>query len=180
MKGLGRGVVNTTNVEKGEILVDYHGEEIKGMSCEEYLDIPGNQSEYLFQISQKHLVDASKEICDEHPNNRCLGRLINHKSSKEANVKPVLVNIAQNKDVLVMVAKTDIAAFQELRFNYGDEEARRLFDPSTYFPFEKNRILKNFQLNDCSIHAFHTILIALRVFGINVRLKFKVYQLIRF
>ena len=129
VKGLGRGVVTTFNVEKGEILVDYHGEEIKGMSCEEYLDIPGNQSEYLFQISQKHLVDASKEICDEHPNNRCLGRLFNHRSSKEANVKPVLVNIAQNKDVLVMVAKTDIAAFQELRFDYGDEEARRLFDP---------------------------------------------------
>ena len=78
VKGLGRGVVTTTKVEKGEILVDYHGEEIKGMSCEEYLDIPGNQSDYLFQISQKHLVDASKEICDEHPNNRCLGRLINH------------------------------------------------------------------------------------------------------
>ena len=44
-------------------------------------------------------------------------------------MKLVLVNIAQNKDVLVMVAKTDIAAFQELCFDYGDEEARRLFDP---------------------------------------------------
>ena len=126
---LGRRVVTTTNVEKGEILVDYHGEEIKEMSCEGYLEIPGNQSEYLFQISQKHLVDASKEICDEHPNTWCLARLINHKSSKEASVEPVLVNIAQNKDVLVMVAKTDIAVFQELRFDYGDGEARRLFDP---------------------------------------------------
>ena len=144
MKGLGRGVVTTTNVKKGEILVDYHGEEIKGLTCKEYLEIPSNQSEYLFQILQKHSVDASKEICDEHPNKRCLARLINHKSSKEANVKPVPVNIARNKDVLVMVAQTDIATFQELRFDYGDEEARSLFDPWIYLLFEVNIVFKNF------------------------------------
>ena len=83
----------------------------------------------VFQISQKHLVDAFKEICDDYPNNRCLARIINHKSSKEENVKPELVNTTHNKKVLVMVANTDIASFQELRFEYGDEEARRLFDP---------------------------------------------------
>ena len=163
VKCLGRGVVTTTNVENWEILVDYHGEEIKGMSSEEYLEIPANQSKYLFQISHKHIVDASKEICDEHPNNRWLARLINHQSSKEANVKPVLVNIAQNKNVLVMVAKTEVAAFQELRFDYGDEEARRLFDPWVYLFFEVNRVLKNFSIKWLFDHTFHTILIALKI-----------------
>ena len=128
MKGLGRGVITTAKIDKGEILSDYHGEEIKGMRLNEFLDLPSNQTEYLFQLGQKHLIDASSEVCKEHPNNRCLARLFNHKSAKKANVKPVLINIAPNKDVLVFVAKTEIAPFEELRFDYDNEEARRLFD----------------------------------------------------
>ena len=47
VKGLGRGIVTNSNVEKREILVDYYGEEKKGMSFEEYLETPENQREYL-------------------------------------------------------------------------------------------------------------------------------------
>ena len=128
VKGLGRGVITTAKIDKGEILADYHREKIKGMRLNEFLDIHSNQTEYLFQLGQKHLIDASSEVCKEHPNNRCLARFFNHKSAKKANVKPVLINIAPNKDVLVFVAKTEIAPFEELCFDYGDEEARRMFD----------------------------------------------------
>ena len=153
------------------------------MSCEEYLEIPANRSKYLFQFSQKHIVDASKEIWHEHPHNRWLARLINHQSSKEANVKAMLVNIAQNKNVLVMVAKTEVAAFQEIRFDYGDEEARRMFDPWIYLLFEVNRVLKNFSIKwlfDPYIPYYFDCSLNIGVFGINVRKNFKVCQLIGF
>ena len=72
VKGLGRGVITTAKIDKGENLADYHGEEIKGMRLNEFLDIPSNQTEYLFQLGQKHLIDASSEVCNEHPNNMFL------------------------------------------------------------------------------------------------------------
>ena len=97
VKGLGRGVITTAKIDEGEILADYHGEEMKGMRLNEFLDIPSNQTEYLFQLGQKHLIYASSEVCKEHPNNRCLARLINLKSAKKANVKPANINIAPTK-----------------------------------------------------------------------------------
>ena len=86
-------------------------------------------SEFLFQISLKHLIDASNEICPvvDHMKNICMARLINHKSSKHTNVKPVILNLSSSKVVLLMVAKHDIPPFEELRYEYGVQEAGKMF-----------------------------------------------------
>ena len=82
VKGLGRGLITTAKIDKGDILADYHGKKIKSMRLKEFLDIPSNQCKYLFQLGPKHLIDASSEICKGHPNNKCLARLFKHKRPK--------------------------------------------------------------------------------------------------
>ena len=129
IKGLGRGVITTDFIDKDQILADYHGKVVKGITATEYMADHPECSEYLFQISQKHLIDASNELCPvvDHMKNRCMARLINHNSPRHTNVKPVIVNLSASKSVLLMVAKHDIPPFEELRYDYGDQEARKMF-----------------------------------------------------
>ena len=108
--------------------------EIERVPC-----IHSNQSEYLFQLGQKHLIDASREICKEHPNNRCLARLFKHKSAKNANVKTVLINIAPNK--VLVVAKTEIAPFECFPSIMPEQVLRNKVNPT------KQMLIKVYQKN---------------------------------
>ena len=129
IKGFGRGVITTDFIDKDQILADYHGKVVNGITANDYMADHPECSEYLFQISLKHLIDASNELCPvvDHMKNRCMARLINHKSPKHTNVKPVILNLSSSKSVLLMVAKHDIPPFEELRYDYGDQEARKMF-----------------------------------------------------
>lgn len=126
---MGRGVVSTQKIEKDSIVVDYCGKVIKGVTADEYVAANKDyvKEEYLFQLSAKHLIDASFEPCPNHPNIRCVGRLLNHRNPKKANITPKLLSFGDN-NFLVLVAQRNIPPFEQLQFDYGDEEARKLFN----------------------------------------------------
>ena len=69
----GRGIVSLGKLEKDAILVDYHGKVITGQKFEEYVQQPGNISEFVMEVAgpPKRIVDASSEICTDHPTNLC-------------------------------------------------------------------------------------------------------------
>ena len=135
---LGRGLVSLQKIQKDDVVVDYHGLVVEGVTMEKYVEKEDVKSEYCMEISHKpkRIIDATAEHCLEHPGNRCLGRLANHALLKNGVANMVISDIELNlittkPRVVVLQARTDIEPFQQLRFDYTDKVARKLFKDSS-------------------------------------------------
>lgn len=122
----GRGLMTTCSIAKDDILLDYCGKRINGITSDEYLVENPDSSEYLYQVTSKFLIDASSETCPNHVGIRCLGRLINHGNKKAANLVSKHVFFGSYQ-YLIFIASRDIKAFEQIFFDYGDVVARRQF-----------------------------------------------------
>ncbi|XP_073442214.1 N-lysine methyltransferase KMT5A isoform X2 [Dendrobates tinctorius] len=114
--GKGRGVIATQNFQRGEFVVEYHGDLIETTDAKRREALYAQDSAtgcymYYFQyLNKTYCVDATKET------NR-LGRLINH--SKTGNCHTKLHDI-NNIPHLILIASRDIKAGEELLYDYGD------------------------------------------------------------
>ncbi|XP_073532291.1 N-lysine methyltransferase KMT5A isoform X2 [Phyllobates terribilis] len=112
----GRGVIATQNFQRGEFVVEYHGDLIETTDAKRREALYAEDSStgcymYYFQyLNKTYCVDATKET------NR-LGRLINH--SKNGNCHTKLHDI-NNIPHLILIASRDIKAGEELLYDYGD------------------------------------------------------------
>ena len=134
----GRGLVSLQHITKDDVVVDYHGLVVEGLTMEEYSKKPGVVSEYCMEIDQKpkRIIDASSETCPDHTGNRCLGRLANHGLVKSGTANMCMADIELNlietkPRVVVLQARMDIEPLQQLRFDYRDTVARALFKDSS-------------------------------------------------
>ncbi|KAM3940788.1 N-lysine methyltransferase KMT5A isoform 2-T2 [Leptodactylus fuscus] len=114
--GKGRGVIATRNFQRGEYVVEYHGDLIETTDAKRREALYAQDSStgcymYYFQyLNKTYCVDATKET------NR-LGRLINH--SKNGNCHTKLHDI-NNVPHLILIASRDIKTGEELLYDYGD------------------------------------------------------------
>ena len=100
-----------------------------------YQDLIRNRSvptEFVLEIGApvKRFIDASSEVCVEHPTNRCHSTL-NSKKNLDANMKiieVVLNTFDPPKRLAVFKARTNIEPFEQLRYDYGDKVARNMFN----------------------------------------------------
>ncbi|KAL8180165.1 UNVERIFIED_CONTAM: N-lysine methyltransferase kmt5a [Gekko kuhli] len=120
--GKGRGVIATRHFNRGEFVVEYHGDLIEITDAKKreamYAQDPstGCYMYYFQYLSKTYCVDATKET------NR-LGRLINH--SKCGNCQTKLHDI-DGTPHLILVALRDIKAGEELLYDYGDRSKASL------------------------------------------------------
>ncbi|XP_039627932.1 N-lysine methyltransferase KMT5A-A isoform X2 [Polypterus senegalus] len=116
IEGKGRAVFATKKFERGEFVVEYHGDLIECTDAKEreamYAQDPDTGCYmYYFQFLNKTFcVDATKETSR-------LGRLINH--SKNGNCQTKLHEI-NGIPHLILVASRDIQEGEELLYDYGD------------------------------------------------------------
>uniref|UniRef100_A0A2K5HHT4 N-lysine methyltransferase KMT5A n=1 Tax=Colobus angolensis palliatus TaxID=336983 RepID=A0A2K5HHT4_COLAP len=114
--GKGRGVIATKQFSRGDFVVEYHGDLIEITDTKKrealYAQDPSTDCYmYYFQyLSKTYSVDATRET------NR-LGRLINH--SKCGNCQTKLHDI-DGISHLIIIDSRDIAAGEELLYDYGD------------------------------------------------------------
>ncbi|XP_019394437.1 PREDICTED: N-lysine methyltransferase KMT5A [Crocodylus porosus] len=114
--GKGRGVIATKRFNRGEFVVEYHGDLIEITDAKKreavYAQDPstGCYMYYFQYLSKTYCVDATKET------NR-LGRLINH--SKCGNCQTKLHDI-DGVPHLILIASRDIKVGEELLYDYGD------------------------------------------------------------
>ncbi|CAH2295777.1 N-lysine methyltransferase KMT5A isoform X1 [Pelobates cultripes] len=116
ISGKGRGVIATRDFQRGEYVVEYHGDLIEITDAKKREAVYAQDSStgcymYYFQyLNKNYCVDATKESSR-------LGRLVNH--SKTGNCHTKLHNI---NDVphLILIASRDITAGEELLYDYGD------------------------------------------------------------
>ncbi|XP_044146213.1 N-lysine methyltransferase KMT5A isoform X1 [Bufo gargarizans] len=114
--GKGRGVIATQNFQRGEFVVEYHGDLIETTDAKRREAFYSQDSStgcymYYFQyLNKTYCVDATKESSR-------LGRLINH--SKNGNCHTKLHDI-NNVPHLILIASRDIKAGEELLYDYGD------------------------------------------------------------
>ncbi|CAH0388815.1 unnamed protein product [Bemisia tabaci] len=112
----GRGVVTTRKFSRGEFVVEYAGELIshdEARRREQFYAQDENTGSYMYYFvhSNKHYcIDATEET-DR------LGRLINH--SRNGNLYPKIILI-DKQPRLVLLANQDIAAGEEVTYDYGD------------------------------------------------------------
>ncbi|KAK7795521.1 hypothetical protein U0070_022952 [Myodes glareolus] len=114
--GKGRGLIATKQFSQGDFVVEYHGD-LLGITDAKKREALYAQDPsigcymYYFQYRNKtYCVDATRET------NR-LGRLINH--SRYGNCKTKLHDI-DSVPHLILIASRDIAAGEEILFDYGD------------------------------------------------------------
>ncbi|XP_030625334.1 N-lysine methyltransferase KMT5A-A [Chanos chanos] len=116
IEGKGRGVFATQNFQKGQYIVEYHGDLLPITDAKKREAMYAQNPEtgcymYYFQyLSKTYCVDATKET-DR------LGRLINH--SKNGNCQTKLHDI-NGIPHLILVASRDIQEGEELLYDYGD------------------------------------------------------------
>nr|Q498E6.1 RecName: Full=N-lysine methyltransferase KMT5A-B; AltName: Full=Histone-lysine N-methyltransferase KMT5A-B; AltName: Full=Lysine-specific methylase 5A-B; AltName: Full=Mitotic phosphoprotein 36; AltName: Full=SET domain-containing protein 8-B [Xenopus laevis]AAI00247.1 Unknown (protein for MGC:115688) [Xenopus laevis] len=114
--GKGRGVIATRDFQRGEFVVEYHGDLIeitdaKRREASYAQDSATGCYMYYFQyLNKTYCIDATRETGR-------LGRLINH--SKSGNCHTKLHNIS-NVPHLILVASRDILVGEELLYDYGD------------------------------------------------------------
>ena len=157
----GRALISLQHIRKYDVIVDFHGIVITDMNLEDYarrdyvaseycLEVGEctawkwtrsrrNGGEYCMEVDQKpkRIIDATSEICTVHPGNRCLGRLANHALQSKGSaanmvVADILLTALHNTPrVVVLQAHVDIEPLHQLRFDYNDPVARRLFAESS-------------------------------------------------
>ncbi|XP_057177458.1 N-lysine methyltransferase KMT5A-A [Triplophysa rosa] len=116
IEGKGRGVFATQRFQKGQYVVEYHGDLLQITDAKKreafYAQDPttGCYMYYFQYLSKTYCVDATKE-------SDRLGRLINH--SKNGNCQTKLHDI-NGIPHLILVASRDIQEEEELLYDYGD------------------------------------------------------------
>uniref|UniRef100_A0A3Q3IM20 [histone H4]-lysine(20) N-methyltransferase n=1 Tax=Monopterus albus TaxID=43700 RepID=A0A3Q3IM20_MONAL len=116
IEGKGRAVFATRRFQKGEYVVEYHGDLLPITDARkreaEYAQNPatGGYMYYFQYLCEKYCVDATKETGR-------MGRLINH--SKNGNCQTKLHDI-NGIPHLILVASRDIDKGEELLYDYGD------------------------------------------------------------
>ncbi|XP_040599698.1 N-lysine methyltransferase KMT5A-like [Mesocricetus auratus] len=114
--GKGRGVIATKRFSRGDFVVEYHGDLIEIIDAKKrealYEQDPstGCYMYYFQYLSKTYCVDATQETSR-------FGRLINH--SKCGNCQTKLHDI-NGVPHLILIASRDIAAGEELLYDYGD------------------------------------------------------------
>ncbi|XP_034752063.1 N-lysine methyltransferase KMT5A-A [Etheostoma cragini] len=116
IEGKGRAVFATRCFQKGEYVVEYHGDLLQITDAKkreaEYAQNPatGCYMYYFQHLCKTYCVDATKE-------SGRMGRLINH--SKNGNCQTKLHDI-NGVPHLILVASRDIDGGEELLYDYGD------------------------------------------------------------
>ncbi|XP_026876526.1 N-lysine methyltransferase KMT5A-A [Electrophorus electricus] len=116
IEGKGRGVFATQSFQKGQYVVEYHGDLLLKTDAKQreavYAQDPatGCYMYYFQYLSKTYCVDATKETDRK-------GRLINH--SKNGNCQTKLHDI-NGIPHLILVASRDIEEGEELLYDYGD------------------------------------------------------------
>ena len=122
----------TQKFSKDDISMEYHCEVYLNVSLSQVLEKEGMEQEFVLEVksgASRRIIDASKEICFLHPNNRRPGRLANHSQLKSngANMKPTVIDLFQNGKIIVVFRATrDILPFEQLRFDYKGPIANQL------------------------------------------------------
>ncbi|KAK1156394.1 N-lysine methyltransferase KMT5A-B-like [Acipenser oxyrinchus oxyrinchus] len=122
IEGKGRGVFATKHFQKGEFVVEYHGDLIEFTDAKKregmYAQDPtaGCYMYYFQYLTKTYCVDATNETSR-------LGRLINH--SKNGNCQTKLHDI-NGIPHLILVASRDIEKDEELLYDYGDRSKASL------------------------------------------------------
>ncbi|XP_058850514.1 N-lysine methyltransferase KMT5A-B-like isoform X2 [Acipenser ruthenus] len=122
IEGKGRGVFATKHFQKGEFVVEYHGDLIEFTDAKKregmYAQDPtaGCYMYYFQYLTKTYCVDATNETGR-------LGRLINH--SKNGNCQTKLHDI-NGIPHLILVASRDIGKNEELLYDYGDRSKASL------------------------------------------------------
>ena len=90
----GRGLVATRKIVKIEVVIDYHVQIFTKKTMEEVSAIEGIKREYCLEVKGhgRRIINASAEVCPDHPENRCMGRRANH-SVAEANIKSANIHL---------------------------------------------------------------------------------------
>lgn len=131
-KRYGRALISTQRIQKDDIICDYHGEVITGVTWREYSEGIKDTS-YCLEVPfghTKRIINARSEICEAHRHNRCLGRFANHSlaGNDTSNVKLANITIASTEEsVVVLKARRTIEPFEQLRFDYYDKSAHAMF-----------------------------------------------------
>ena len=128
--GIGRGIIVAVPFQKNEVLLDYHGRYISQAEHDQIWetdDETDRRSDYLYSTPCGS-IDSSDEECICHPSTRLLGRLINHASqeSPACNVTPRSFR-HKGRHFVLFVAGRNIAALEELRFDYDRKNCDNMF-----------------------------------------------------
>lgn len=116
IEGKGRAVFATRNFQKGEYVVEYHGDLLQITDAKkreaEYAQNPatGCYMYYFQYLCKTYCVDATKETGR-------MGRLINHSKSGNCQTKLHDINGVPH---LILVASRNIDKGEELLYDYGD------------------------------------------------------------
>lgn len=118
----GRGIVTNRPFSKGEYVVEYIGQLIssaEAQSREDLYALDQNTGCYMYYFKHKN-----QQYCiDATPESGKLGRLVNH--SRTGNLIPRSMMI-KNVPRLVLFAKEDIKAGEEVTYDYGDRSKESL------------------------------------------------------
>ncbi|XP_057209893.1 lysine methyltransferase 5Ab [Triplophysa rosa] len=116
IEGKGRGVFADRAFQRGQFVVEYHGELLEIDDAKEkesqYAQDPttGCYMFYFRYLDKSYCVDATKETSR-------LGRLINHR--KNGNLQPKIHDM-NGEPHLIFLASRDLKVDEELLYDYGD------------------------------------------------------------
>ena len=119
----GRGIFATQDFSKGDFIVEYAGDlinlkEAKEREGEYSMDLSKGCYMYYFKANNKqYCIDATKETGR-------LGRLVNH-SRLAPNLQTKVV-LFRETPRLILIAKRDVKAGEELLYDYGDRSKKSL------------------------------------------------------
>lgn len=120
--GKGRGIIAERRFQRGEFVIEYVGDLISTTEAaerEKRYALDENAGCYMYYFkhkNQQYCIDATEDTGK-------LGRLVNH--SRNGNLMTKVVVVKQ-KPHLVLIAKDDIEAGEELCYDYGDRSKESL------------------------------------------------------